>query len=108
MLAPATQARPEVGGSNVVNIRSVVDLPAPFGPRNATSSPGATSMSTPLTASTVSFLLTKCFLSDSVWIIYRPPGVTPYAVPNTNSIHCTELSGNIFGYFVRSEMGRGQ
>ena len=69
MLAPATQALPEVGGSNVVSIRNVVDFPAPLGPRKATNSPGATSMSTPLTASTVSFLLTKCLVSFSVWII---------------------------------------
>ena len=73
MLAPATQARPDVDGNRVVSIRSVVDLPAPLGPRKATSSPGATSMSTPLTASTVSFLLTKCRLSRSVWIIIAHP-----------------------------------
>ena len=63
MSAPATSAVPEVGGSKVVNIRRVVDLPAPFGPRKATSSPGSTSMSTPRTASTVSFLLVNCLRS---------------------------------------------
>ena len=63
MSAPATWARPEVGGSKVVSIRRVVDLPAPFGPRNATNSPAATSMSTPRTASTVSFFETKCLVS---------------------------------------------
>ena len=31
---PATRAVPEVGGSSVVSIKTVVDLPAPFGPRN--------------------------------------------------------------------------
>ena len=30
---PATRAVPEVGGSNVVSISTVVDLPAPFGPK---------------------------------------------------------------------------
>ena len=83
MLAPATQAVPEVGGSRVVSIRNVVDFPAPLGPRKATSSPAATSMSTPLTASTVSFLLTKCLVSRSVWIIHTPSREflgTPYAV----------------------------
>ena len=72
MLAPATHAVPEVGGSRVVSIRKVVDFPAPFGPRKATSSPAATSISTPLTASTVSFLLRKCLVSRSVWIIRTP------------------------------------
>ena len=30
---PATLALPPVGGSSVVSIRTVVDLPAPLGPR---------------------------------------------------------------------------
>ena len=30
---PATEALPEVGGSSVVSMSTVVDLPAPFGPR---------------------------------------------------------------------------
>ena len=30
---PATVARPAVGGSNVVSMCTVVDLPAPLGPR---------------------------------------------------------------------------
>ena len=30
---PATRALPEVGGSRVVSISTVVDFPAPFGPR---------------------------------------------------------------------------
>ena len=38
---------------NVVNIRTVVDLPAPLGPRNPKISPRRTSRSTPRTASTV-------------------------------------------------------
>src|SRR5262245_9413448 len=33
---------PLVAGRKVVRTRMVVDLPAPFGPRNPTSSPGAT------------------------------------------------------------------
>lgn len=45
-------ASPAVGCNSVVSMRNVVDLPAPFGPRNPTSSPSATSMSTPATAST--------------------------------------------------------
>ena len=30
---PATRARPSVGGSSVVSMCTVVDFPAPFGPR---------------------------------------------------------------------------
>jgi hypothetical protein len=30
---PATRAVPAVGGSSVVSINTVVDFPAPFGPR---------------------------------------------------------------------------
>ncbi len=76
MLRPATVADPEVGGSRVVSIRRVVDLPAPFGPRNATSSPAATSMSMPLTASTVlPFLAVNVFVNFSVWITPKPHSV---------------------------------
>ena len=32
---PATRALPEVGGSSVVSMWTVVDLPAPFGPEEA-------------------------------------------------------------------------
>ena len=32
---PATQARPDVGGSSVVSMCTAVDLPAPFGPEEA-------------------------------------------------------------------------
>ena len=50
--APATVAVPEVGASRVASIRSVVVLPAPFGPRKPKISPVPTSRSTPRTAST--------------------------------------------------------
>ena len=33
MSKPATVARPAVGGSSVVSMWTVVDLPAPLGPR---------------------------------------------------------------------------
>src|SRR4029077_18917585 len=49
---PATDARPLVGASSVHNMRTVVDLPAPFGPRNPEISPDSTSRSTPFTAAT--------------------------------------------------------
>ena len=47
---PATVAVPSVGFSSVVSMRSVVVLPAPFGPRKPTTSPSAMSRSTPSTA----------------------------------------------------------
>src|SRR5262249_15542769 len=50
--APATVAVPAVGLSSVVSMRSVVVLPAPFGPRKPTISPSSTVRSTPRTAST--------------------------------------------------------
>ena len=40
-VVPGHLAVPEVGAISVVSIRSVVDLPAPLGPRKATSSPRA-------------------------------------------------------------------
>lgn len=48
---PATCASPEVGVRMPVSILMVVDLPAPFGPSRASSSPGATSKVTSETAS---------------------------------------------------------
>ncbi len=75
--SPATRAVPLVGASRLVSIFRVVDLPAPFGPRKATSSPGATSRSTPRTASTVSLPTRNVRVSFSVWIIRFP---IPYVV----------------------------
>src|SRR5919112_4065613 len=49
---PITSARPSVIVSSVVSMRTVVDLPAPFGPRKPKISPGWTWRSTPRTAST--------------------------------------------------------
>ena len=43
-------ARPDVGGVSPVSIRSVVDLPAPFGPRNPVTVPGSQLNDTSLTA----------------------------------------------------------
>jgi hypothetical protein len=39
---PATIADPELGAISVPNVRTVVVLPAPFGPRNPNTSPLAT------------------------------------------------------------------
>src|SRR5207237_8947637 len=47
---PATTAVPAVGEISVARIRTVVVLPAPFGPRNPNTSPPATLNDTPDTA----------------------------------------------------------
>ena len=49
---PYRRADPDVGLTVVVNMPTVVDLPAPFGPSNPKTSPVATSKSIPFTAST--------------------------------------------------------
>jgi serine/threonine-protein kinase len=49
--SPAPMALPEVGGSSVQSMRTVVVLPAPFGPRKPNTSPAATVRSMSRTAS---------------------------------------------------------
>ena len=48
---------------NVVNILTVVDLPAPLGPRNPKTVPASTARSTPRTASTSPSFPPKCLTS---------------------------------------------
>ena len=67
--APATVAVPAVGRSSVVSMRSVVVLPAPFGPRKPTISPSPTVRSTPRTASTVRLRLLNVRASPRASII---------------------------------------
>src|SRR4051812_27727177 len=50
MLNPPTETSPADGGMNPVIIRIVVDLSAPFGPRNPRTSPFLTVNDTPSTA----------------------------------------------------------
>src|SRR5262245_4318697 len=50
--SPSTLARPPSGGSRVVNTRTVVVLPAPFGPSRPKTVAGGTSKSTPSSATT--------------------------------------------------------
>src|SRR5690606_2437588 len=85
---PATLALPAVGSSSVVRTLRHVDFPAPLGPRNATSSPGATSMLTPFSASTAPAAV-RYVLRSSLASLTRPPspaltraaaGRTPAAV----------------------------
>src|SRR5690348_9532274 len=48
--SPHTETDPALGGMKPVIMRIVVDLPAPFGPRNPSTSPFPTSKETPSTA----------------------------------------------------------
>ena len=50
MSKPPTVTEPLVGGMKPVIIRIVVDLPAPFGPRNPSTSPRSTENEIPSTA----------------------------------------------------------
>src|SRR6266700_400204 len=65
---PATLARPALGCSSVHSIEMVVDLPAPFGPRNPKVWPGGTEKLTPRTASSSSNRLTR----PSAWMAAAP------------------------------------
>src|SRR6476659_5616431 len=78
---PAMVTVPSVFDSIVVRIEMVVVFPAPFGPRNAKSSPGSTSKLTSSTAATDDFLyrLVRCWTrimgsmaTSSGWIVERP------------------------------------
>jgi len=46
---PSTATRPELGLASPTRIRSVVDFPAPFGPRNPVTVPGLTVKETSVT-----------------------------------------------------------
>src|SRR5215207_881753 len=65
---PATRARPASGASSVARIRTVVVLPAPFGPSSASTLPVASSRSTPSSARTAP----KRLVSPSATIAGRP------------------------------------
>ena len=49
---PATVAEPESGVNNVARIRTVVVLPAPFGPSTPSTVPSSTSSESPSSART--------------------------------------------------------
>ena len=63
---PSITAVPDVGGRNPVIIRIVVDFPAPFGPRNPSTSPSLTEKETPFTASKSPKLFFRFFTSSMV------------------------------------------
>src|SRR5215471_3929223 len=75
---PLTLTRPAVGASRPAIIRIVVDLPAPFGPRNPVTTPGRTTKSSPLTASLSPYRLLR--FSTSI-IACSLPSVTPGTRP---------------------------
>src|SRR5205814_4082751 len=54
---PATDARPESGCVSVTSTRTVVDLPAPFGPISPNTSPSRTANDTPSSARTCPYRL---------------------------------------------------
>src|ERR1051325_12187946 len=56
---PPTVIRPSVGGMKPVIMRMEVDLPAPLGPRNPSTSPRSTENEMPFTARFVPNALTK-------------------------------------------------
>ena len=70
---------PAVGAIRVVSMRMVVDLPAPFGPSTATSSPGAMSRSSACTACTVRSPRAKSLVSPRVRIAVIPRTLRPHA-----------------------------
>jgi len=65
---PLTRTVPLVGRSSPAIIRMVVDLPAPFGPRNPVTTPGSTTKLSPSTAVLSPYRLVK----PSISIIIDP------------------------------------
>src|SRR5262245_32381417 len=74
---PATVARPEVGVTIVPSVRTVVVLPAPFGPRNPNTSPYPTSNETSWNATrSPNRLPSPCTdraAADTSGLIFGPP-----------------------------------
>ena len=68
MLNPPTRTVPAVGGMKPVSIRIEVDLPAPLGPRNPSTSPRSTEKETPSTARFGPNVFTKF----STFIMFSP------------------------------------
>jgi len=68
---PAITADPEVGSISVPSIRTVVVLPAPFGPRNPNTSPYPTSNETSSTATRSPKRLVRCSTTSAEPLIAR-------------------------------------
>src|SRR6516164_7878646 len=110
---PATRAQPPDGYSSPVSNLSVVDLPAPFGPMNATRSPASIVKLTPATAVNepprarwnvlvrlfASTIMAASLLAGSErpsWIVGKPVSLSRIA----------RLT--VFGYTVVSALGAGE
>src|SRR6266542_3042073 len=87
---PATLARPALGRSSVHSIEMVVDLPAPFGPRNPKVWPGGAEKLTPRTASTSSNRLTR----PSARMAAAPSAAGAAAAPSWRPLR-TRISGSV-------------
>ena len=80
---PQIRAVPEVGGMKPASMRMVVDLPAPFGPRNPSTSPRATLNDTSSTAMRWPKRLVRCSISISAALF--GPSVT-LCLPRRDSL----------------------
>src|SRR5215469_4514672 len=88
MSLPSTVTVPLSAVSNPARIRRAVVLPQPDGPSSATSSPGAISSDSPLSARTVpNARLTFCRLTGAPPLAARP--VMPAAVPEVMLVAST-------------------
>src|SRR5687767_14299520 len=78
MSKPPTVTLPSVGGINPVIIRIEVDLPAPLGPRNPSTSPRSTEKDTPSTARLGPKVLTRLSTLIMVNSSYEQPVQIPH------------------------------
>src|SRR6266550_7798727 len=88
-------ARPEVGVARPSSSRMVVDFPAPFGPRNPVTRPGASSKVKSLTAVTVPYRLV------SAWT-----AMVLMAVPPEGVVHVVRLTHLTLGGAAAPGAGR--
>ena len=79
---PPILAVPPVGRSRVVSIRTVVDLPAPLGPRNPKTSPRVTARSIPSTATTSPKVRSRPLASITTSSPNRAPVFPPIRGPS--------------------------
>ena len=85
---PSRVASPDVGASSVVSMRTVVVLPAPFGPRKPKTSPSLTSRLIPATASTsaeYSFRSALVSIASNRVVLLVWDDAQPQSVPSIRS-----------------------
>ena len=83
---PGDLGAPASGSSSVVSTRTVVVLPAPFGPSRPSTVPCATSRSSPSSAMHVAVFLHQSCRSDRA-LACRPPSVACVRVPHCGPDH---------------------